>query len=158
MKIHFNKTLRRVLIAVVFLILLSFPVIGNPQIYLHNRSLNHALNAVTQDSITLEEVVPFAWDKLYTFDPYVSREEKEAILGLHSRAVDETASEGMVDLIFLHDGKIVCSICGFPQNLGYTLSFTDTASDGPYAMISYGDEISFTVTQTEDDLLHFTKQ
>ncbi len=116
----------------------------NRLIALHNRQLQQAMAAIdtSQKTTTLDSVVPFDWDMVYTFAPYTSKAEIEETIGCTSNAISETVSEGMVQLIFLYDNAVTASICGYPQNLGYQILFDD--------MILFGDETIFSVSQTED--------
>ena len=45
------------------------------------RALQAAVTGISKDTVTLNEVVPFAWDTVYTFAPYTPREEIEAVIG-----------------------------------------------------------------------------
>lgn len=77
------------------------------------------------DTVSLAELAPFSWNWVYTFDPYTAKAEMEKVLGCSGRELQETVSEGMVQLIFVeHDSalgenKVVGSICAYGSNLGY---------------------------------------
>lgn len=57
------------------------------------------MTEITDDRVTLEEVVPFAWTTVYTFDPYTSRERMEGIVGSSSPALKESPDEGMTKIM-----------------------------------------------------------
>ena len=71
------------------------------------RALEHAVEAIPEEStqVSLNELVPFEWDEVYTFGPYTSKEEIQSIIRLDSDAVKESVSEGMVQLVFVEWGK-----------------------------------------------------
>ena len=127
-------------------------IFGNPRIYMNNDKLENALTGLSSDSVTLEEVVPFEWTTIYTFDPYTPLDRIEQITGSKSPALKESTSEGMTHIVFTKNGRVVASICAYPSIIGYSLSFSGGKStysdypDGGYSHIEYGDYVSFEVT------------
>lgn len=69
-------------------------IFGDPRIYFNNAKLEKTLSALDCDSITLEEIVPFEWTTVYTFDPYTSKERIERVVGSKSPALKKSVSEG----------------------------------------------------------------
>lgn len=104
---------------------LSYYMIGDPFIAYHNYRLKQSIAAISKPTVTLNEIVPFEWDTVYTFAPYTSRSEIEEIIGFKSNAIRETVSEGMVQLLFVKDSTVCGSICGYAENLGYSVHFSD---------------------------------
>jgi len=103
---------------------LGCAVMGNPVVAIHNRELRKAVTSVSgTGTVSLNEVVPFDWDTLYTFSPYTSEAEIEKAIGFRSGSIQETVSEGMVQLLFVKDKAVTASVCGYPENLGYSISF-----------------------------------
>ena len=136
----------------IFIVLLSagFLFIGKPGIAINNRQLKKVFTAISDvEVITLDEVVPFEWDKVYTFTPYTSKEEIEKVIGFSSPAITETVNEGMVQLIFVKEDKIVASVCGYSGSLGYSVQFE--------GMITYGAGTKFEV-EYKDDIICFYEQ
>ena len=123
--------------------------------YLNNAKLKKALSTLDSDSATLEEVVPFEWTSVYTFDPYTSIDHIEWVTGSKSPALKESVSEGMTHVVFTNRGQVVASVCAYPASIGYYLEFTGGENtyygylDGGYSHIEYGDEIVFEVMQDE---------
>ena len=130
-------------------------IFGDPRIYFNNAKLEKTLTALECDSITLEEIVPFEWTTVYTFDLYTSKERIERVVGSKSPALKESVSEGMNHVVFTNRGRVVASVCTHPASTGYYLSFTGgentyySYSDGGYSHIEYGDEIVFEVMQDD---------
>lgn len=130
-------------------------IFGDPRIYLNNAKLKKALSTLDSDSATLEEVVPFEWTSVYTFDPYTSIDHIEWVTGSKSPALKESVSEGMTHVVFTNRGQVVASVCAYPTSIGYYLEFTGGKNtyygylDGGYSQIEYGDEIVFEVMQDE---------
>ena len=126
-----------IIIAVGLVLALLYSAIGNPKVYLNNNRLGREVRAINSEIVTLNETVPFKWDAVYTFEPYASKEQIEDIIGFKSNSIRQTVSEGMVQLLFVRNRKVVGSICGYSSNLGYSIWFHDR--------ILYSDEVPFSV-------------
>ena len=135
--------------AILLLSVLLFVLLGHPvnlkNKYDFGQSVINAAKATDFDEITLNEIVPFQWDIVYSFSPYTSRQEMERIIGVKSLMITETVSEGMVQLIFVKDGKVVCGITGYGQNLGYDVILWSDPCDGGYALVRFEDHVPFSV-------------
>ena len=101
----------------------------------------------------MEEVVPFEWTTVYTFDPYTSLDRIKWITGSKSPALKESVSEGMTHIVFKDHSRVMASVCAYPSSIGYSLSFTGGKNtyygypDGGYSHIEYGDQVEFKVTK-----------
>jgi hypothetical protein len=137
-----NKKTIITIIALGLIIVLSYIVIGNPIVFVNNQKLKHAVLAVDSHNILFNEIVPFEWDIVYTFEPYASKEKIEGIIGFKSNSIKETASEGMVQLLFIKNNKVVCSVCDYSSNLGYRIDF--------FNRIMYTDNAVFSVERDTD--------
>lgn len=137
-----KKTKTMVIILCVGILFLAYLLIGNPIVAYHNHALKKSVTSLNADeTVTLDAVVPFSWDKVYTFEPYTSKEKMAEIIGFESGSLRETASEGMVQLLFVKGQRVTASVCGYPDALGYQIAF-----DSP---LSYGEGIQFTVDTEE---------
>ena len=115
-----------IIIAVIIVTLtISYCIIGNPFILYNNYRLKQSIHTISKAEVTLNEIVPFEWDTVYTFSPYTARSEIEEIIGFKSNAIKETVNEGMVQLLFVNGKTVSGSVCGYAQNLGYSIDFTD---------------------------------
>lgn len=65
------------IIAAVLILLMAYIVIGNPFILINNFKLQQSVTSITSKSVELNQIVPFAWDTVYTFAPYTSKDEIE---------------------------------------------------------------------------------
>lgn len=64
------------------------------------------------------------WESVvYTFEPYMSKEKIEHVIGFKSNLIQETVSEGMVQLLFIKGSFAVASVCGYGGNLDIALTF-----------------------------------
>lgn len=120
-----KSKLNRFVIAIGAMAILTYIIIGNPVVFVNNQKLKKAVVTITSTSVELNKLVPFEWDELYTFDPYTSKGEIEKTIGFKSNSIKESVSEGMVQLLFIKDEKVVCSICNYPRNLGYEIRFNE---------------------------------
>lgn len=116
---------------------------------LYARAVEHAVEAVPADQteIALNDLIPFEWDEVYSFEPYTTREEIEQIIGLHSGAIGETVSEDMVQYVFVNreKGKVKASICGRPVELGYRFVFPEEKRTGNYCKVTKADQLVFDI-------------
>lgn len=140
------------ILLVLFVLYLIF---GDPRIYANNKKLKESLTAISSDSIILEDVVPFEWTTVYTFDPYTSIDRIKKVTGSKSPALKESVSEGMTHLVFMNRGSVAASVCAHPSGLGYSLSFSGgkytyyNYRDGGYSHIEYGDQTEFEITRED---------
>lgn len=109
-------------VTVLLLVALFAAVFGDPAVYLNGKKLQSAVLDEQDDTVVLHELTDFDWDAVYTFEPYTSRSSIEQVLGFASSAVQETVSEGMTQLLFVQGQRVVCSVCAYPENLGYGVS------------------------------------
>lgn len=137
-------------VAVVIAILaMGYYIIGNPFIEYNNYRLKQSIHSISETEITLNEAVPFAWDTVYTFAPYTSRSEIEDIIGFKSNAIKETVNEGMVQLLFVKGNGVSGSVCGYAENLGYSIYFND--------QVKFEDNTLFDVC-IQDDIVYLTER
>lgn len=119
-----NKIAIIIVLGMILVALIGYLVIGNPIVLINNKKLENSIKAIRSDTIKLNEVVPFDWDIVYTFEPYTSKESIEEIVGFKSIDIKENnINEGMVHLLFVKGEKVVASILGYSTNLGYRLDF-----------------------------------
>ena len=104
-------------------------------------ALKDSVTSISGGEVTLNEVVPFAWDAVYTFAPYTSKEEIEAAIGFRSPAIRETYSEGMVQLVFVKGKRVAAMVCGYLSDLGYDVVFG--------GKITYAENAVFAVSRKE---------
>ena len=140
------KKLSLVLLVLVGLGALVYLLVGNPLVVRHNHQLHGAVTALENGcEVSLDAVVPFPWETVYSFPAYTSRAEIEETIGARSRNIGEGVSEEMRSVIFLHNGKVTASICAYPGNLGYSLDFSSPVScgDGTVFSVQHRDGIVY---------------
>lgn len=142
---------KRIITAIAVLLVVGFGFLWyTSKVAAHReRALGAAMTSAAEGEMTLNEVVPFAWDAVYTFAPYTSKEQIEAEIGFRSNRIRETVSEGMTQLVFVKGKRVAMMVCGYPDRLGYDVDF-----DGK---ITYEENAVFTVTK-DGEVTCFTKK
>lgn len=153
-----SKILLRSAIFVLLALSVARLLFGDPLIYWNNAMLRRAVTALPEGETTLEAVAPFVWDAAFTFEPYTSRETIASVVGDDSPAIRESVSEGMTQLIFTRRGAVVCSVCAYPDALGYAVDFAGLgasypAPDGGYPRIEAQSGAKFSVTHENNIVL-----
>jgi hypothetical protein len=105
----------------------------------------------SSESVNLSDVTPFEWDLVYSFDPYTSKDAIYETVGSKWGRISETVSEGMNQLVFMKNGKVVCYLYGYPANNGYGIYFMDENSteSTPASLLSAQDDLTFQVVRRD---------
>ena len=123
-----KRTIKNIFTVILIAVFVYF-ISGNIYVEYNNHRLKTAVLSLTDtSSVYFNDLVPFKWDKAYTFSPYTSKAEIENTIGFKSRFIKESVSENMVQIIFVKDRHIVSSICSYPSNLGYGIYFDHIAA------------------------------
>lgn len=140
------KVIGLIVVIFILILLLAYAIIGNPRVFINNRSLKNAIIKVEGETVLLNDIVPFDWDTMYTFAPYESKESIEATLGFESNSIEvNNINEGMVHLILVDEQKIVASILGYSENLGYAITFSD--------VITFDENAQFKVEKENGEII-----
>lgn len=124
-----KRSLLTVLVVLVALVIAGYFFVGYPVVAIHNNQLKKAVTSIKDSqTVTLNEVVPFEWDTVYTFKPYETKENIEKVIGTKSSSIKETVNEGMVSIVFVKDNKVTASVADYPSNLGYEIYFDGSVS------------------------------
>ena len=135
---------------IVFLIMtiLFCLLIGNTEVKTNNKKLKKEIFSIDKESVSINEVIPFEWDAVYSFPPYTSKETIEEILGFESNLIIESFNEAIFGLIFVKDEEIVANPSGFPSELGYRILFPYQYQKYDGALL-YEDEAIFNVEKND---------
>ncbi|MGX2961328.1 hypothetical protein JNUCC23_18915 [Peribacillus sp. JNUCC 23] len=96
------------------------------------------------ETINLLDVTPFDWDVVYSFEPYTPKDTIYETVGYKWDTISETVNEGMNQIVFLKDGKVVCYLYGYPENNGYGISFKYGNN-----MLNVKNDLSFQVERSD---------
>lgn len=111
----------------------------------------------TVETVNLLDVTPFEWDVVYSFDPYTPKEEIYETVGYRWDNIAETVNEGMNQIVFLEDGKVVCYLYGYPENNGYGIYFTSqnkTVANSA-SVLNAKDDLAFQISKN-DGVIYLT--
>ncbi|WML58807.1 hypothetical protein [Neobacillus sp. PS2-9] len=100
------------------------------------------------ETVNLREITPFKWDVAYSFPPYTPKEDIYKTVGYKWDRVSETVNEGMDQIVFMKDGKVVCYIYGYPENKGYGLSIQTDQYKGAASFLRAEDGLIFKVKRS----------
>lgn len=104
------------------------------------------------ETVNLNDITPFDWDVVYSFDPYTSEDMIYKTVGYKWDNINETVNEGMNQIVFLKDGKVVCYLYGYPENNGYGIYFTgeNETEIVSASMLNAEESLTFQVERSED--------
>lgn len=137
-----NKALKLTGIIVVLFAILVIPLkrdiwdknANNLKRSLHNMSDN----TIIED---FSEWTPFEWDTIYSFAPYTSKDRIYEVVGYKWDRISETVNEGMDQIVFMKDGKVVCYLYGYPENTKIGFNFGNY--NGYYIKLTSDQKLSF---------------
>lgn len=94
----------------------------NSELNQNNRYLTAKLvNGVSETTGTAGELFDFAYDEVHVFQPYQSKEEMEKQIGFKSHVLQETVSEGMINILFVKEDSPAAYLYGYGSNNGYSI-------------------------------------
>jgi hypothetical protein len=99
-----------------------------------------------EGKVNLSTFTPFEWDKVYSFAPYLSKEAIYETIGYKWDNISETVSEGMNQIVFVKDGKVVCYLNGYPERNKFGIFFDRIDSADNAAILHSEDNEVFDVT------------
>lgn len=111
-----------ILAAGILLCLVAAFLLPNPMMLRNRYGLREQIRSAEGETVVLHQLTPFAWDAVYTFSPYTSKDEIAHTIGFRSSSIQETVSEGMTQLLFVEEDQVVCSVCAYPKSAGYGVS------------------------------------
>ena len=104
------------------------------------------------EMINLSDVTPFEWEVVYSFAPYTPKDMIYETVGYKWDSISETVNEGMNQIVFLNDEKVVCYLYGYPENNGYGIYLTGKNKLGvPSAsVLSVEDDLTFQLKKSDN--------
>lgn len=109
----------------------------------------------TNEEVILTDITPFEWDAAYSFTPYTSKEKIYQTIGYKWDNISETVDEGMNQIVFVKDGKVVCYLYGYPANNGFGIYFAGTEHKDGAAIIYAKDNLNFKIEE-RDKILYLS--
>jgi hypothetical protein len=150
-----EKRLHFIVIIIVAISLLSISVLLSPfegDLWdLNSKLLNEKVLSIgeTVETVNLSHITPFEWDVVYSFGPYTPKDMVYDAIGYKWDDIRETVSEGMDQIVFLKDGKVVCYLYGYPANNGYSMVISGKNYRNVATVLNIKDNLSFQVTRSD---------
>ena len=144
-----KKRILFVFFSIAVILIVGERMFGSPLVKYNNYHLKQNMQTISESEVTLNSVVTFEWDTVYTFPPYTSKAKIEKTIGFESNEIKETVNEGMVNLLFVKGNTVTGSICDYPKNLGYSIEFKDK--------VKFKDNVVFEV-HIQDGMASLTKK
>lgn len=104
------------------------------------------------ETVNLTDITPFEWDVAYFFAPYTTKDLIYETVGYRWDNISETANEGMNQIVFMKDGKVVCYLYGYPKNIGFGIFFTVEKGVEPtfVSVLNTDDDVTFQVERSDN--------
>lgn len=117
--------------------------------------LVRSFNAISGDADIedLNRFIPFDWDELYSFAPYTSRKEIYEVVGYRWDSISESVNEGMNQIVFLKDDKVICYLYGYPEKTKLGFDFGEYKNS--YIKLTPNQKLSFITTCSDDGVRYF---
>ncbi len=149
-KLKFNKTIVFIAFGIICIAIL-LNLLKKDIWDVNEKLLNEEVLAIghSVETINLQDVTPFEWDEVYSFTPYAPKEDIYETVGYKWDAISETVNEGMNQIVFLKDGKVVCYLYGYPENNGYGISFESNNDKGTSNVLNIEDDLNFQVERSK---------
>ena len=134
------------LFIVLFVLVCSvyYLLFGSPLVDWRTEKLVEATNNINTETITLEELVPFAWDAVYVFEPYTSKEEVAETLGFYSVEIHESWNDSDNWYYFVKGNRIVAN----PENSLLGIRLPSNGEGSSVGSLHYGDNVLFEVDKS----------
>ncbi|MBC2725087.1 hypothetical protein [Desulfosporosinus sp.] len=116
-----------------------------------NKSFNVISGNATIDN--LSSFTSFEWDTLYSFAPYTPEKVVYQVVGYQWDKINSTVSEGMNQIVFLKEGKVVCYIDGYPDK--YKIFFEFGQYTGNHFKLTSSDKLTFHMMVTDGEIRKF---
>ncbi len=97
----------------------------NFKVYQRSVDFSLAVSQVTEPQITLDAVVPFAWDTLYLFPWDTTEEGMAERVGFQSMYFIQGKDPDVLLYYFTLEGQVVAACCGTAEQLGYSLELKE---------------------------------
>lgn len=128
-------------IAILNILVVLFVLRCGSVVEVNNRYLTSRLSN-TKGSGSVMELINLDYDRVYSFEPYQSKESMEKLIGFEYGDLKENISTHMMNILFVKDNQPVAYLYGPPNDNGFYLNLpigTYTQSD--FATMSYDIEI-----------------
>lgn len=143
-------------VLVIIIALIMFKALHLTPIWeINAKQFNSSFNTISGNATIddLSRFTTFEWDTLFSFAPYTPKEDVYKVVGYQWDKIDTTVSEGMNQIVFLKEGKVVCYIDGYPDK--YKVFFEFGQYTGNYIKLTSSDKLIFYMMVTDGGIRKF---
>jgi hypothetical protein len=142
---------RKKLILIAATLFIVYKFLAQDVLDVNARTLKENVLSLDQkvESVNLKDLTSFEWDTVYSFDPYTSKEQIYETVGYKWDNISEALSEGINQVVFMKDGKVVCHVFGYPENNRYGIFFRGKDIT-KVPMLKINDSLTFKVQRMEN--------
>lgn len=145
------------IILAVFFGLFLFKILQPSPVWETNAKQFHkSFDVISGDKARIDDLsgfTPFQWDVLYSFAPYTPEQTVYDVVGYKWDNISSTVNEGMNQVVYLKDGKVVCYIYGYPDKYGVYFDFGQY--EGSFYKLTDKDKLTFNMTVTNKGIRIF---
>lgn len=144
----YQRKMKRIFVGGFTVFVITFVVVATLMYFSfeNQMKLQEEISKLGEGDVILEEIVPFEWELLYSFDPYVTVEEMEKMTGFSSTYFREASSESMTQYYFVKENQVVCAVVGYFEQVGFQIIFEES-------VLRYGERAEFSVEKGESGLV-----
>jgi len=119
--------------AVLVLIVCAIFMLKN-EVKKNGEILSEKIVNVSGDLI-LDDIVPYEWEKAYSFKPYTDKKDIESIIGFSDGAIKESTNDNYVNIILVNKNKVVAVIYGEQEDIGYNIVLNSPVIKGEHKVL-----------------------
>lgn len=142
-------------VGIIVIVIITILIILNPfkkDVWdINAENLKYSFQPISGNSVIddLSQWTPFEWDTLYSFAPYAPKEIIYETIGYKWASISESVNEGMNQIVFVKNGKVVCYLYGYPEN--NKLGFNFGNYEGFFIKLTSEQKLSFKTTISEEN-------
>lgn len=110
-------------IIIIFCAILCIDNLYNIKLIKKNKNeIDEAIKTISINNFTevnINDITNFKWEKVYFFDPYISKRNILEIMGIDFNGIKQYYTEGVMQIFFINEDKVVCYLCGSGNDNGY---------------------------------------
>lgn len=154
-----TKKLRALIYGLLIILVIAILVVANPfkeEVWEVNANkFRNSFQPISGSAIIddLSQWTPFQWDTLYSFAPYTPKEKICEVVGYKWGNIREPVNDGMNQIVFMKDNKVVCYLYGYPEN--NKLGFNFGKYEGSYIKLTSKQKLSFKTTISKQGVRYF---
>lgn len=115
------KWIGLIVVVIVVLITAIKLIDYNSLVSQNTRQIEERLSQNTKDG-NVRNIISFSYDKVYVFEPYQSLDKMKKQIGFKYSELREGLSEGITNILFVKDNKVVAYLYGYSTSIGFDIN------------------------------------